>query len=140
MQKSSNSGHYCVFQRFDFDKFISAIQDVKQGVNERLRQWAEYEAQLEKLVNWLGDSEAALKNYCHKSSMEEKQEQVERFKVMVSVCNKSFALNCMGAEEYSYLLKLKAKLEVLFKQRNLIIEAHLGNDQKLKTAFDTICL
>ena len=100
--------------RFDFDKFISAIQDVKQGVNERLRQWAEYEAQLEKLINWLGDSEvrsifdlvsgskfcafnqpkrsqyfpemkyhfqAALKNYCHKSSMEEKQEQVERFKV-----------------------------------------------------------
>ena len=43
--------------RFDFDKFISAIQDVKQGVNERLRQWAEYEAQLEKLINWLGDSE-----------------------------------------------------------------------------------
>lgn len=43
--------------RFDFDKFISAIQDVKQGVNERLRQWAEYEALLEKLINWLGDSE-----------------------------------------------------------------------------------
>ena len=71
------------YHRFDFDKFISAIQDVKQGVNERLRQWAEYEAQLEKLVNWLGDSEAALKNYCHKSSMEEKQEQLERFKVRV---------------------------------------------------------
>ena len=107
---------------------------MKQGVNERLRQWAEYEAQLEKLVNWLGDSEAALKNYCHKSSMEEKQEQVERFKVMVSVCNKSFALNCKGTEEYSYFF-LKAILEVLIKQRNLIIEAHLGNDQKLKTAF-----
>ena len=45
------------YHRFDFDKFISAIQDVKQGVNERLRQWAEYEAQLEKLINWLGDSE-----------------------------------------------------------------------------------
>ena len=139
MQKSSNSRPYFVFLRFDFDKFISAIQDVKQGVNERLRQWAEYEAQLEKLVNWLGDSEAALKNYCHKSSMEEKQEQVERFKVMVLVCNKSFALNCKGIEEYSYFF-LKAKLEVLIKQRNLIIEAHLGNDQKLKTAFNTICL
>ena len=30
---------------------------MKRGVNERLRQWAEYEAQLEKLINWLGDSE-----------------------------------------------------------------------------------
>ena len=49
--------NYHGFLRFDFDKFISAIQDVKQGVNERLRQWAEYEAQLEKLINWLGDSE-----------------------------------------------------------------------------------
>ena len=72
--------HYFHF-RFDFDKFISAIQDVKQGVNERLRQWSEYEAQLEKLINWLSDSEATLINYSHKSSMEEKQEQVERFKV-----------------------------------------------------------
>ena len=67
--------------RFDFDKFISAIQDVKQGVNERLRQWPEYKAQLEKLINWLGDSETTLKNYSNKSSMEEKQEHVERFKV-----------------------------------------------------------
>ena len=50
-------------------------------MNERLRQWSEYEAQLEKLINWLSDSETALKNYSHKSSMEEKQEQVERFKV-----------------------------------------------------------
>ena len=32
--------------KFDFDKFISTAQDVEQGVNERLRQWAEYEAQL----------------------------------------------------------------------------------------------
>ena len=135
MQKSSNSGHYSVFLRFDFDKFISAIQDVKQGVNERLRQWAEYEAQLEKLVNWLGDSEAALKNYCHKSSMEEKQEQVERFKVMVF----SFALKCIGAEEYSYFLNLKATIDNLLK-RNLIIGVHIGNDKKLKTAFNTICL
>lgn len=63
--------------KFDFDKFISAIQDVKQGVNVRLRQWADYEAQLEKLTNWLGDSETALENYSHKSSLEEKQEQVE---------------------------------------------------------------
>ena len=34
---------------------------------------------IQKNVNF----QAALKNYCHKSSMEEKQEQVERFKVRV---------------------------------------------------------
>ena len=47
--------------KFDSDKFISAIQDIKQGVNERLRQWSEYETQLEKIINWLNDSESALK-------------------------------------------------------------------------------
>ena len=67
--------------KFDLKKFISSIQDVKQGINERLRQWADYESQLEKLTNWLTESETALKNYAHKSSMEEKQEQVESFKV-----------------------------------------------------------
>merc|ERR1712168_1522080 len=66
--------------KFDFQKFISTIQDVKQGVNERLRQWAEYEAQVEKLINWLSESENVLKSYSHKSSMEEKQEQLEIFK------------------------------------------------------------
>ena len=36
--------------RFDFDKFLSVIQDVKQGISERLRQWSEYEAQVKILI------------------------------------------------------------------------------------------
>ena len=32
--------------RLDFDKFTSAMEDVKQGITERLRQWAEYETQV----------------------------------------------------------------------------------------------
>ena len=69
--------------RFDFEKFMSSVQDVKHGLEERLRQWAEYESQFEKLINWLSESEIALKNYNNKSSMEEKQEQLEKFKVSV---------------------------------------------------------
>ena len=63
MHSSFYKKTYHGLHRFDFDKFISAIQDVKQGVNERLRQWAEYEAQLEKLINWLGDSEVISVNW-----------------------------------------------------------------------------
>ena len=32
--------------RFDYEKFLSVIQDVKLGISERLRQWSEYEAQV----------------------------------------------------------------------------------------------
>ena len=67
--------------KFDFEKFTSSLEDVKQGLNERLRQWSDYEAQLEKLTAWLSDSENILKNYTYKASLEEKQEQLEKFKV-----------------------------------------------------------
>ena len=40
--------------KFDFEKFTSSLEDVKQGLNERLRQWADYEAQLEKLMQHFG--------------------------------------------------------------------------------------
>ena len=67
--------------KFDFEKFTSSLEDVKQGLNERLRQWSDYETQLEKLTAWLTDSENVLKNYTYKASLEEKQEQLEKFKV-----------------------------------------------------------
>ena len=71
--------------KFDFEKFTSSLEDVKQGLNERLRQWSDYETQLEKLTAWLTDSENVLKNYTFKASMEEKQEQLEKFKVCIAL-------------------------------------------------------
>ena len=67
--------------KYDLEKFTSSIEDVKQGINDRLRQWLEYETQLEKLTSWLSDTEALLKNYSFKASLEEKHEQLEKFKV-----------------------------------------------------------
>ena len=67
--------------KFDFEKFSSSLEDVKQGINERLRQWTEYESQYEKLTSWLTETENLLKNYTYKASLEEKQEQLEKFKV-----------------------------------------------------------
>ena len=40
-----------------------------QGIQERLRQWSEYESQHDKLVTWLAQTESHLKNYHHKSSL-----------------------------------------------------------------------
>ena len=67
--------------KFDFSKFSSSIEEVKQGLNDRLRQWVEYDSQLEKLSSWLGDTETQLKNYTYKASLEEKSVQLEKYKV-----------------------------------------------------------
>ena len=49
--------------KFDFSKFASSLEEVKQGLNERLRQWSEFESQLDKLSSWSSETEKQLKNY-----------------------------------------------------------------------------
>ena len=55
-----------IFFRLDFNKFKSAVDDVVQGIEERLRQWVEYESLHDKLVTWLTETEAQLKNYSYR--------------------------------------------------------------------------
>ena len=69
--------------KYDLEKFTSSLEDVKQGINDRLRQWTEYETQLEKLISWLSETEGLLKNYSFKASLEEKHEQLEKYKVLL---------------------------------------------------------
>jgi hypothetical protein len=71
--------------RFEFDKFVTSLSDMKHGLEERIQQWSEYELSFERLLAWLSETEAALKNYAHKSSLEEKEEQLEKYKVIYRV-------------------------------------------------------
>lgn len=50
-------------------------------IEERIQQWSEYENSLERLLVWLTDAETSLKNYCLKNTLEEKQEQLEKYQV-----------------------------------------------------------
>jgi len=50
-------------------------------IEERIQQWSEYENSLERLLAWLTDAETSLKNYCLKNTLEEKQEQLEKYQV-----------------------------------------------------------
>lgn len=54
-------------------------------IEERIQQWSEYENSLERLLTWLTDAETSLKNYCLKNTLEEKQEQLERYQVSSKV-------------------------------------------------------
>lgn len=52
-----------------------------RGIEERIQQWSEYESSLERLLTWLVDAETSLKNYCLKNTLEEKQEQLDKYQV-----------------------------------------------------------
>lgn len=66
----------------DFERFTSALADVRGALENRLQQWNDYEVNLDRLISWLNDAEHSLKNYLPKSTLEEKQEQLGKFQVM----------------------------------------------------------
>lgn len=67
--------------RFENKKFTTAVSDVIRGIEERIQQWSEYENSLDRLLAWLSDAEASLKNYTLRNTIEEKQEQLEKYQV-----------------------------------------------------------
>lgn len=71
--------------KFDFDKFIAALSDVKHKLEERLQQWSEYEGSFDRLLQWLTEAETTLKNYTLRSTLDEKQEQLEKYQVNIRV-------------------------------------------------------
>lgn len=87
----------------DFERFTSALSDVKSALENRLQQWNDYEHNLDRLITWLGDAESSLKNYSPRSTLEEKQDQFNKFQVsFFSVISKvnfnEFVSNSCNAE------------------------------------------
>lgn len=62
-------------------------------IEEKIQQWSEYESALERLLVWLSEAEAILKNYTLKNSMQEKTEQLEKYQVTMFICNNSYMYN-----------------------------------------------
>lgn len=67
--------------RYDYEKLCGSVQDVIQGLQSRLLQWQDYENQYDKIVAWLTETEANLKSFGPKASLEEKSDQLEKFQV-----------------------------------------------------------
>ncbi|XP_055711373.1 muscle-specific protein 300 kDa isoform X7 [Phlebotomus papatasi] len=66
--------------RFDFEKFKSALGDVKSGLESKIAQWSQFDSNMEQLLEWMSDSEISLKNYSLKSTLGEKQEQLTKYR------------------------------------------------------------
>nr|XP_050869210.1 muscle-specific protein 300 kDa [Vespula vulgaris] len=71
--------------RFESKNFANAVSDVIRCIEERIQQWSEYENLLEQLIIWLADAETSLKNYSLKNTIEEKQEQLEKYQELQKV-------------------------------------------------------
>lgn len=69
--------------KFDQEKLTGTISDIKSALENRLKQWNDYETILEKLLTWLAESEMALRNYEVMPTLEDKQEQLEKYQVIV---------------------------------------------------------
>lgn len=79
--------------KLDFDKFSSTLSDIKSGLENRLQDWNLYESNVDKLIEWLGDSEISLKNYSLKTTIGEKKEQLNKYQVRFYCFNGSIYCN-----------------------------------------------
>lgn len=71
--------------QFDLDKFVASLSDVRYSLEDRIKQWNDYESTMDRLLSWLADAELNLKNYALKPTLEEKQEQLEKYQVTFSI-------------------------------------------------------
>ncbi len=68
-------------RRHEFSKLTSSLDDIRQSVASRLKQWDEYEQRFEKLIAWLSESEQVLKSFAPRGTRQQKQEQLQKFEV-----------------------------------------------------------
>ena len=69
------------FFRFDFEKFVTAVKELEQGLEKQLGQWQQYESSLQDLVFWLNEIESTLKDYTELATLEAKQDQLRHYSV-----------------------------------------------------------
>lgn len=67
--------------KFDQEKFTATLTDIKSALENRLKQWNDYETTLDRLLTWLAEAEMTLRNFELKSTLDEKQEQLEKYQV-----------------------------------------------------------
>ncbi|CAG0880678.1 unnamed protein product [Cyprideis torosa] len=75
--------------RFELETLSSKVQDTRSTLSERLRQWKSYEAMFDRLMSWLNDSEANVKDFAFKTTVAEKKAQLEKYQALMFVIHKN---------------------------------------------------
>ncbi|XP_076667923.1 muscle-specific protein 300 kDa isoform X16 [Andrena cerasifolii] len=95
--------------RFEHKKFATAVNDIVRCIEERIQQWSEYENSLERLLAWLADAESSLKNYSLKNTLEEKQEQLEKYQMLIVNLRQNEAEFDKMSDESSELMQISGE-------------------------------
>jgi nesprin-1 len=66
---------------YDWQKYISELNDAENGLQEALTAWDEYDTLYDILSKWLFERESEVKDNELKSSLADKQAQVQKYKV-----------------------------------------------------------
>ena len=67
--------------KYDFDKFLANLDNCMYELEQRLKQWSDYENAMDRLLDWLSEAETTLKNFKLENTLEEKQEQLDKYQV-----------------------------------------------------------
>ncbi|XP_043257160.1 nesprin-1 isoform X11 [Colletes gigas] len=95
--------------RFEHKKFATAVNDIVRCIEERIQQWSEYENSLERLLAWLTDAESSLKNYSLKNTLDEKQEQLEKYQMLIVNLRQNEAEFDRMSDESSELMQISGE-------------------------------
>ena len=69
----------------DWNTVMSEAEESKAGLEQALIQWQEFEAAQSALTLWISRTEQELKDVSLKATLDEKQEQVDKFKVFLII-------------------------------------------------------
>lgn len=88
----------------EWEDYLARIQQTEEDLQTALVQWGDFESKFAVCSSWLKDMEQQVKNYELKSSLKEKQAQVERFKVkryITTLTCRTFNFSCLCSSHKS---------------------------------------
>ena len=70
--------------KLDWEDYSIKLASLQDSLDKAVHHWGQYDDQYSIISHWVKDMEKRIKEFPHKSTLEEKQEQLKRYQVMPS--------------------------------------------------------
>lgn len=67
--------------KMDWDNYTTQLKALRDGLDRAVQQWTKYEEQYDRIAHWVKDMEKKVKDCPLRSTMDEKQAQLQKFQV-----------------------------------------------------------
>ena len=115
---------FIAFFSYEFEKYCTSLEDVRHTLDDRLQQWNEYEGTFDRLLTWLSETETSLKDYVPRSSLEQKEDQLEKYQVRNSFFSETNFWKKIRLDNFNTLWR-EDKTFSYYKKVSLSCTAHL---------------